>query len=388
MPTAERIAGFGLAIAAATIMLLAAVVLADIERETALNREVIGALQVKDALEGLRLRLGELKLAAREQALTGSAPSARDLERLAVEIEADLAYLAPRAAFEPGFRESAGSLGERVKAFVVHARSLARGRGAMGAGPGAAGEDPAEVEARAELERSLETLTGRINEATLAQIRLGDGLRTYVVWILGGSIALLVGLFALFRHVQARAREAQRRIERLAHFDPVTGLPNRTLLADRLAMEAARSHRDAQSFAVVLFDLDGFKGVNDTQGHAAGDALLAQVAERAKACVRASDTVGRLGGDEFLAILPETSRDGAERVAEKIRAALGEPFAIAGRTAAISASVGVSLFPEHGDEHDALLRVADAALYEAKREGKNRTRVAPAPEKGAADPGP
>src|SRR5262249_51742942 len=152
------------------------------------------------------------------------------------------------------------------------------------------------------------------------------GLRKYVTGLLVGSIVVLGGLFIVYRRVQVRERETQRRIERLAHFDTVTGLPNRALLADRLGQEATRSRRNGRPVAVVLFDLDGFKSVNDTWGHAAGDRVLAIVAERAKQCVRSSDTVGRLGGDEFLAILPETTLDGALGVADKLREALSAPY--------------------------------------------------------------
>ena len=119
-----------------------------------------------------------------------------------------------------------------------------------------------------------------------------------------------------------------------------------------------------------------FKKVNDTHGHAAGDELLASLAHRARESVRTSDTFGRLGGDEFLAILPETTREGALHIVEKLRAELSRPYAAPGRDLEVGASAGVSLFPEHGMEPEALLRAADAALYEAKRDGKNRTRVA------------
>jgi diguanylate cyclase (GGDEF)-like protein len=176
--------------------------------------------------------------------------------------------------------------------------------------------------------------------------------------------------------VQRREREAQKRIEHLAHFDMVTSLPNRALLADRLAHETARARRDNLGFAVLLFDLDGFKAVNDTWGHAAGDRVLALVGERVRKCVRASDTVGRLGGDEFLAILPGTSLEGAIGVAEKLRDSLREPYPLDGATAHLSTSVGVSIFPDHGIDPEQLQRAADAALYRAKREGKNRTVVA------------
>jgi diguanylate cyclase (GGDEF)-like protein len=194
-------------------------------------------------------------------------------------------------------------------------------------------------------------------------------------------------LFAAYRRVQRREREAQKRIEHLAHFDMVTGLPNRALLADRLAQETARSRRGGLGFAVLMFDLDGFKGVNDTWGHAAGDRVLALVGERVRKCVRASDTVGRLGGDEFLAILPETSLEGARGVAEKLREALREPYALDNATANLSTSIGVALFPEHGEDPEQLQRAADAALYRAKREGKDRTMVAEAPRRpGHAQP--
>jgi diguanylate cyclase (GGDEF)-like protein len=183
--------------------------------------------------------------------------------------------------------------------------------------------------------------------------------------------------------VQLRERAAQERIERLAHFDMLTGLPNRALLLDRLTQESARAKRGARPFAVLMFDLDGFKKVNDTWGHAAGDQVLRQVATRSRACVRASDTVGRLGGDEFLALLPETSLDGAKGVAEKLRAALHEPYDVGKTTANLGASVGISAFPQHGTDADDLQRAADAALYRSKREGKNRISVARTPRESA-----
>jgi diguanylate cyclase (GGDEF)-like protein len=196
-----------------------------------------------------------------------------------------------------------------------------------------------------------------------------------------------VGLFAAYRRAQLREREAQRRIEHLAHFDMVTGLPNRALLSDRLAQETSRARRSSRGFAVLLFDLDGFKTVNDTWGHGAGDRVLAIVGERARKSVRASDTVGRQGGDEFLAILPETSLEGALGVAEKLRESLRAPYPIGNAEAHLSTSVGVSLFPDHGSDPEALQRAADAALYRAKREGKDRTVVATGVARTADAPG-
>lgn len=158
----------------------------------------------------------------------------------------------------------------------------------------------------------------------------------------------------------------------------MTGLPNRALLADRLELEIARARRSERGFALLMFDLDGFKQVNDTWGHAAGDAVLTMVARRSRQSVRASDTVGRMGGDEFLAILPEATREGALQVAEKLREALGQPYLLGGPVAHLGVSVGVSHFGPHGSDAEALQRAADAALYEAKRLGKNRILEAPA----------
>lgn len=371
-----RLAGAGLAIASVTIIALAALLLVDLSRQTELNAEVSVAQEVKDHLYALRAALQELRSAARLGARTGDTPSFRNIERRALDVEAELRALDSQAR---AMVAGANELTQAAQLLVVHARSIASVRSAHGAA--SANElsqqaDRLATEAIASLDRALRAQTGRIAERTRAQVVLAERLRTTVTWLLAGSIAVLVGLFTLYRRVQVRERDAQARIERLAHFDVVTGLPNRALLSDRLAQETARARRSARGFAVLAIDLDGFKAVNDTWGHAAGDRVLGEVAERARGCMRASDTLGRIGGDEFLAILPEVGTDGAVAVADKLREALRAPYALAGAQAKLGASVGVSVFPEHGRDSDALLRAADQALYRAKREGRDMTRVA------------
>jgi diguanylate cyclase (GGDEF)-like protein len=125
-----------------------------------------------------------------------------------------------------------------------------------------------------------------------------------------------------------------------------------------------------------LFDLDGFKAVNDTWGHPAGDRLLAMAAERARRSLRASDTLGRLGGDEFLALLPRTGVEGAIDAAEKLRAAIAAPYLIDAGEARVGVSIGIAVSDAHGVDPEALQKAADTALYDAKREGKNRACVA------------
>ena len=378
LPSAERLAASLLAFAAITILALALLATFELDREAELHRDLIAALQVKDSLEALRTQVTELAHAARLAALTDEPSAAQSIERRAVEIDAELDYLAqhPSRVDRPEFDE----LARGARVLAINARSVAGRRLARGApGARAALEEVERVAAETgtALERVLDVQASRLNERAISQIRVGETLRAYVAWLLAGSAVVLVGLFGFYRWVRARERLAAERIERLAHYDVVTGLPNRALLADRLEQEIARAQRTERGFALLMFDLDGFKQVNDTWGHAAGDAVLAMVGRRSRQSVRASDTVGRVGGDEFLAILPETSHAGAVQVAEKLREALGQPYLLGGPVANLGASVGVSFYGEHGVDAESLQRAADGALYEAKRRGKNRVLEAP-----------
>ncbi|HSJ97837.1 MAG TPA: GGDEF domain-containing protein [Myxococcota bacterium] len=388
-PSAERLAGTGLAVAATTIMALSALVLVELDREADLHREVIAGQQAKDSLEALRAQLADLAHSARLAGATADAGALQAIERRVVEVDAELDYLAQHPSRDHA-TTAFDTLARAALALGVNARSVAaaRARGAAAARAADLEIERLSDAAMLALERSLDAQRARINDRTLAQIRLGEGLRRYVSWLLAGSIVVLVGLFGFYRWAKARERAAQRRIEHLAHHDTVTGLPNRALLADRLEQELARARRSQRGFALLLFDLDGFKAVNDTWGHAAGDRLLAIVAERARRALRASDTVGRLGGDEFLAILPETGEAGAREAAEKLREALQAPYSLGAPVARAGASIGVSLYPAHGDDAEALQRLADAALYAAKADGRNRVRIAHLPRAGAEAPAP
>ena len=168
-----------------------------------------------------------------------------------------------------------------------------------------------------------------------------------------------------------------RALESLALHDALTGLPNRRLLMDRLSLAIAHAHRNNRIMAVMYLDLDGFKQINDTLGHDVGDTLLQMVADRLVAAVRHEDTVSRLGGDEFVIGLWELNHaDGVTRLVSKVIQAVAQPYSIQGRSVNITASVGVGIYPAHGEEAAALMKSADLALYEAKRTGKNNYRIA------------
>ena len=162
------------------------------------------------------------------------------------------------------------------------------------------------------------------------------------------------------------------RLEQLAHYDPLTHLPNRRLLADRVAHAIQRASRSHDQHALLFIDLDHFKRINDTVGHTAGDQLLTVIADRLSRCVRASDTVARLGGDEFAVLLEDISSPmDAERVAEKILTMLATPVPLEGRDWYIGASIGIGLTPRDGDDMATLLKNADTAMYRAKDDGRH-----------------
>jgi len=166
-------------------------------------------------------------------------------------------------------------------------------------------------------------------------------------------------------------RQAQERIHYLARHDLLTGLPNRGVLRDEIERALAACQR-GETLALLCLDLDRFKPVNDSYGHAAGDALLRQVAERLRACVRETDVVARLGGDEFAVVQRGAAQPlGSTRLAQRIIEALSRPFALEGQVVHIGTSVGVALAPDDGDDPEALLRNADLALYRAKSDGRS-----------------
>jgi diguanylate cyclase (GGDEF)-like protein/hemerythrin-like metal-binding protein len=181
---------------------------------------------------------------------------------------------------------------------------------------------------------------------------------------------------------------ALQQIRELAFNDPLTGLPNRRLVSDRLSQEMARATRAQSRLALLFIDLDKFKPINDILGHATGDWLLQAVAKRLQQCLRTTDTAGRLGGDEFIALLPGLIEvDDALAIAEKIRHALAQEFFTEqGLSLQISCSVGVAIFPDHGQTEIALLRLGDEAMYRAKESGRNAVVLCVAPSHASAAP--
>ncbi|MGY0194586.1 diguanylate cyclase domain-containing protein [Leptothrix sp. BB-4] len=187
--------------------------------------------------------------------------------------------------------------------------------------------------------------------------------------------AALEGRVRALAHQVAELQRQNEELRRLAHHDPLTGLPNRRLLADRLKLGMARARRGRQTLAVCCLDLDGFKAVNDAYGHAAGDSLLVTLARRLEQAVRAEETVARVGGDEFVLLLHLDQPDEYAAVLDRVLAALAEPVVLGDGTLQVTASAGHAFYPGptgDGIDGDTLLRLADRAMYRAK----HRARVA------------
>ena len=176
---------------------------------------------------------------------------------------------------------------------------------------------------------------------------------------------------AIFMDITKR-KEVEQRIHLLAYYDPLTSLPNRVLFGDRLGQALAASRRGGGKVALLFLDLDRFKSINDSLGHAAGDSLLQSVADRLKLCIREMDSICRQGGDEFMVLLPGIEkREDVAAIAQKILAAMSDPHYIEGRNLVVSFSIGISIYPADADTPEALIQNADAAMYHAKEHGRN-----------------
>ncbi len=210
------------------------------------------------------------------------------------------------------------------------------------------------------------------SEIEIDMPRLGQRMQATARIVIRNSQAEAKYLIAVIEDVTER-KKAEQRIAFLAHHDALTGLANRAALAQKIDEAAARQRRRNEPFTVLLLDLDRFKQVNDTLGHAAGDTLLIEVATRLKSLLRETDVLARLGGDEFAIIQAGEAdqRDAARSLAERVIALLGRPFAVDGADIGIGASIGIALAPEHGTGSESLLKMADLALYRAKSAGRN-----------------
>jgi len=195
-----------------------------------------------------------------------------------------------------------------------------------------------------------------------------DSVHRQRIW--SGDIVTLLKMVGIIFSLAMERKETEEKLKHMAHSDSLTGLPNRALFFDRLAQALVRARRRKQHLAVLFVDLDRFKSINDTFGHATGDAALKQVAQRLHHCTREEDTIARMGGDEFTIILAELGKpDHAAFVSQKILVSLAEPFILKGKDCSLGCSIGIAIYPADGEDSETLLKRADTAMYRAKQKG-------------------
>ena len=241
------------------------------------------------------------------------------------------------------------------------------------------GTDPAPYYANQQEYAEITAELGQGKRITnrLVELLIPDGKS--VKWVLASYVPLEYqgeeAILGWFYDITDR-KQMEEQVQHLAYHDILTGLPNRMLFSDRLQQALVTARRDHAQLALMFVDLDRFKHVNDTLGHNIGDLLLKEVAQRLRQCLRESDTVARIGGDEFIVMLPVLKGEqDASQVAEKIRRALEQAFGIAGHDLQISSSIGIAIYPQHGNEEKELIRNADVAMYYAKTGGRNNVKL-------------
>ncbi|RTL23322.1 MAG: EAL domain-containing protein [Burkholderiales bacterium] len=226
---------------------------------------------------------------------------------------------------------------------------------------------------RSDLSRGSIWITQDITARKLAEQELVHAKHQLEVLVAQRTEQLSQTVAALEQKI-AEQQAAEAHIQRLAMFDGLTGLPNRHLLADRATQAIDIARRGAEPLAVLFLDLDHFKNVNDSLGHRVGDALLVQLAARLRGAVREQDTVARMGGDEFVLVLPQTDIAGAAHLAAKLMALASAPYQVEQHELTVTPSMGIAMFPTDGDDFDTLCKCADAAMYRAKKDGRNAYR--------------
>ena len=172
-----------------------------------------------------------------------------------------------------------------------------------------------------------------------------------------------------------RQKELEIELKRMAFFDELTDIPNRKMLDRQIQKALVRSKRHKHNFSIMFIDLDDFKKVNDTLGHDAGDQLLIDVVSRIDSCIREEDLISRIGGDEFIVMFEETGKEEIEQIAKRMIESVAEPYTLNDQNASISLSIGISMYPDDGEDKDTLIKAADKAMYFAKNNGKNNYQI-------------
>lgn len=378
--TIDSVALAALVFAVVAISAVSAVALISAESLITTNEKALRMQRTVSSLEAIRFHSFAIDSSEQNYVITGKESDLTPYRAGIVEIEAEVAYLAGRRSEHPELARRFIELHEVARKYVADERRIVDARRI--AGEPVAREmvkkqfDDASHDQLLQITYQLLVSARKQMEALEAeQIAYGDKVRRLILALISSAAFILIFLYGLLQRLSNAQRIAQAQFAHQAMHDSLTGLRNRPAVMEHIDKKLADGDEASLGgLALLLLDLDGFKAVNDNFGHDSGDALLKQAATRIEAALRDSDYVARLGGDEFLIVVPQVSdQETAERVGKKLVDAVGAPYMLNGNEVRVTASIGISLFPQDARDREALMKCADLALYEAKRAGRNRS---------------
>lgn len=378
--TIDGVALAALICAVVAIAAVSAVAVISAENLISTNEKALRMQRTVSSLEAIRFHSFAIGSSEQNYIITGKDSELTPYRAGAVEVEAEISYLAARRLEHPDLNDRFDELQESARAFIVDARKIVDTRRLNGeqAAVDMVKKHYSDGSREKLLKITYELLAGarkQLDAQETEQMVYGDKVRRLIVALISTAAFILIFLYASVRRLSIAQRAAQARFAHQAMHDSLTGLRNRAAVMEHIDKKLADGEQEAAlgGFALLLLDLDGFKAINDNSGHDAGDALLRQVAARIEAALRDSDFVARLGGDEFLIVVPQVSDpETAARVGKKLVEVVGKPYALSGQQSRVTASIGISMFPADARDRETLMKCADLALYEAKRAGRDQ----------------
>ena len=378
--TIDNVALSALVFAVVAIAAVSTVAIVSADKLVAVNEKILQTQRIISGLEAIRFYSLALETGEQHYTITGNERDLGPYRLGNVEMEAELAYLAGKrdenvhlAAAYPDLASAVQKVIESEKSIVETRRT--GGFEAVRTRVGSRLDEALHAKLLGILQKLLVQARNAQDVLETDQINYGAKVRRLTFALISSSAFILLFIYGTLHRLNIEQRAAQARFAHQATHDALTGLYNRHAVTDHISTRLRDAETEAAlgGFALLLLDLDGFKEINDQLGHDAGDELLRQCATRASRVLRDADYLARLGGDEFLIVIPQVSdRDTAALVAEKLITAIGEPYLLNGSTGAVTASIGIGMFPRDARDRESLMKCADLALYEAKDTGRNR----------------
>lgn len=378
--TIDNVALSALVFAVVAIAAVSTVAIVSADKLVAVNEKILQTQRIISSLEAIRFYSLALETGEQQYTITGNERDLGPYRLGNVEMEAELAYLAGKrdenvhlAAAYPDLTSAVQKVIESEKSIVETRRTV--GFEAVRKLIGSRLDEALHAKLLGILQKLLVQERNAQDVLETDQINYGAKVRRLIYALISSSAFILVFIYGTLHRLNIEQRAAQARFAHQATHDALTGLYNRHAVTEHISTRLRDAETEAAlgGFALLLLDLDGFKEINDQLGHDAGDELLRQCATRASRVLRDADYLARLGGDEFLIVIPQVSdRDTAALVAEKLITAIGEPYLLNGSTGAVTASIGIGMFPRDARDRESLMKCADLALYEAKDTGRNR----------------